>query len=356
MSVFHPQQLARAQVLYTKAQVQEWQQAQARDIIRRPKSRPVLKRLNIGGYEYYSCTERGIFPVFSTILRTRVKKKKASNVVIVGEPGDGKTYQGFDLARVLAGAGIHPRNFSIDQVVFTYKQFMKMLSILRMGKPICFDEPSYAMSNREWYKDINQALVRTIESFRFKVHPLFIPIVNMNLLDKTIRTYLIQYMIQMVDRGRAKVYRIMQKHHESGYYHPLLCELHYKMLDPEKCERDSCLDCKALDHPKDKPCMIFRAQYERKKRDQQDERYQASLEQFTAKEAKLMTDDKIEVLLIDEKTIPKIQKDDGSPDPTAIRIILEDDWNLKIGRNRSYKIAKGLAMRYPKKFSYRDEA
>ena len=35
---------------------------------------------------------------------------------------------------------------------------------MKMGKCIVFDEPSYALGKRDWYKEIQKVLVHTIES------------------------------------------------------------------------------------------------------------------------------------------------------------------------------------------------
>jgi len=133
--------------------------------------------------------------------------------------------------------------FKLDQVVFTYKQYLRLILKLRMGKPIIFDEPSYAMGKRDWYKELNKALVLTIESQRFKVHPLFIPIINKALLDKTLRSYLIQFQIEMRDRGNAIAYRIYPSQHTEKIYRYTFCKLEYEMFDNHLCKRDSCLDC-----------------------------------------------------------------------------------------------------------------
>jgi len=95
--------------------------------------------------------------------------------------------------------------------------------------------------------------------------------------------------------------------------------------------------------------LIFRAQYERKKRDIQDTRYQESLERFTEKESRELTDSNLEELLLE---IPgDIVNEKGDPEATLIRIRLEDKWDIKIGRNRSYKLAKALKIHYPNRFN-----
>lgn len=297
-----------------------------------------IKRINIGGYEFFQNVDRGIFPVFSYIIRGRINKKKATNTVVCGEPGEGKSYMASDSARVI------DRKMSIDQIVFNYGMFLKSIIKLGMGKPIVFDEPSYAMGKRDWYKDVNKSLVLTMESMRFKVHPVYIPIINLNLLDKNIRAYLVQFMIQVIDRGRGMVYRLKSKQHKEGYYRYHLCNLKYGLFDNDQCKRDSCLDCSKIEN-----CSIFRAQYERKKRDIQDSRYLDSLTKFSKAEAKNLSDKDLENLLL--TVIPQIVNEKGKPDSTNIRIILEDKWDVIIGRNRGYKLAKGLLIRYPKRFN-----
>ena len=159
---------------------------------------PKLKVMNFGGWETLVNKEVAVAPYLSSLLRKRVHKKQATNIVVTGEPGEGKSYEACDIARVNMGltkTGMD--RFKLKQVVFTYSQYLGLIIDLPMGYPIVFDEPSFAMGKRDWYKELNKALVLTIESQRFKVHPLFIPIINKSLLDKTIRNYLIQFQIEM---------------------------------------------------------------------------------------------------------------------------------------------------------------
>jgi DNA polymerase III delta prime subunit len=111
----------------------------------------------------------------------------ATNVVFTGEPGIGKSYMAIAVARMLEGLPAEGKDrFPVDQVVFTFSEFMDLVLRLKSGKINVFDEPSYAIEKREWYRELNQALTKTIESFRFKVHPLFIPVVNKSLKNTEI--------------------------------------------------------------------------------------------------------------------------------------------------------------------------
>ena len=170
-----------------------------------------LKPYKLGNHEFYINSSLGYYPYFSIELRQRVKKHMAVNCVVTGEGGVSKSYTTSDICRTLS-----PKNFGVDDIVFKYPEFLRSVITSKRGTPIEFDEPSYAMSKKDWYKDIVKALVKTIESFRFKGKPLFIPIINKALLEKDIRTYLLQYQVAMKDRGRGTAYHLFASQFKEG--------------------------------------------------------------------------------------------------------------------------------------------
>lgn len=310
----------------------------------------ILMPRNFRGWETLANKDAGYGPYFSARLRQRINDKKATNIVVTGEPGTGKSYLGIDICRVIAGLmKSGDDRFKLDQVVFTYRDYMKLVINLKLGKPILFDEPSYAMGKREWYKELNQALVKTIESQRFKVHPLLIPIINKALLDKTIRTYLIQYQIHVLDRGLAVVYRLRPSQHVDKVYRYTVCNLEYNMFDWDQCKRDSCLDCPRLvpQDPKQQ-CALFRARYERKKATIQDMRYSDALDQAAKTESAQVTDEQAEKMLYEYRE--RFTDENGRIDARAMRLIALRECELKLGLNRAYSIAKALKYDYPKDF------
>jgi ABC-type dipeptide/oligopeptide/nickel transport system ATPase component len=128
-------------------------------------------KIKIGSNYFVKDINRGYYPLFSLELNRRVVNKEACVVVVVGEAGTGKSYLAMQLARNIN------KRFNVDQIIFTYSEYCEELANTRhVGIPIVFDEPSYAMGKREWYKEINQALVKTIESQRFMVRPLIFSI------------------------------------------------------------------------------------------------------------------------------------------------------------------------------------
>lgn len=304
---------------------------------------PKLKLMNFRGWETLVNKEISVGPYFSALMRKRVHKKQATNIVITGEPGEGKSYQACDLARVLQGLTKSGNDrFKMKQVVFTYSQYLTLIIDLPMGDPIVFDEPSYAMGKRDWYKELNKALVMTIESQRFKVHPLFIPIINKALLDKTIRSYLIQYQVELKRRGYGIVYRIQPSQSSEKIYRHFMCRLRYQMFDQEYCQRDSCLDCERL-----LECELFRARYERKKADIQNRRYEEARDKADTRESEQLTDLQVENILY---TARDKFTDEDKIDVTLLRIVARDEFGIHIHKNRAYVVAKSMKYHHPNEF------
>jgi hypothetical protein len=177
------------------------------------------------------------------------------------------------------------------------------------------------MGKRDWYKDLQKVLVHTLESQRFLVHPLFIPIINMSLLDKTIRNYLVQFQIHVVGRGHAFVYRLSPSQSSEKVYREFMCELFYHQFDHHLCPKSSCLGCKKLDS-----CQVFRAQYERKKKSTQFERYAQAREDALVKESGELTESQIEEMLM----------------PHISELLSERTGRLSVGKMRAH-----LKMRKP---------
>lgn len=300
-----------------------------------------LKKTKFGKATYLVNKSKGYFPYFQFITRSRIKKKKAVNVAITGEAGEGKSYFAHTLCRLIDS------RFTVNQIVFLFSGYMKAINYLKMGRPIMFDEPSYAMGKREWYKEVNQALVKTIESQRFMVHPLYIPIINKALLDRTIRTYLLQFQIIVRDRGKADCYRLEASQYEDKHYLHFICRLEYPLLDkcPENLRlknRVDCIGCRHLGI-----CPTFRAQYERKKKDIQSKRYAQAERDAHQLETKDLTDGQIEAMLYG---ISKEFTNNGKIDVDMMRIVAHDKLKLLIGHNKAYIMKKRLIYHHPDQF------
>lgn len=313
-----------------------------------------LSIMNFNGWETLVCEELGVSPFFSSQIRFRVHHKLATNIAVTGEPGIGKSYDATDMARVNEGLKRNGEDkFTVDQVVFRHSAYMDLLAMnhrtgkprLKMGKGIVFDEPSYSLGKRDWFKELQKVLVHTLESQRFLVHPLWIPIINLNLLDKTIRAYLIQFVVHVIGRGHALAYRVKPSQRVEKVYWYQLGELYYRMFDGDKCAKDTCLGCKSLPI-----CQIFRAQYERKKRDIQFERYEQGKEEAQRKESSELTERQIEDII--EPVMDTLLTEKGFIDVVKIRLHLREKHGISVSSWKAYNIKRSLEERFREKFDH----
>jgi hypothetical protein len=307
-----------------------------------------LKMLNYNGWQILVSAKLGVRPLFQDQLRWRTNHKLATNICVTGEPGIGKSYQAINIARVFEGlyyssSGKMKERFKLEQIVFTHSDYMELLLRLKMGKPIVFDEPSYAMGKRDWFQDLQKVLVHTLESQRFLIHPLFIPIINMSLLDKTIRNYLIQFQIHVLGRGHAYVYRLKPSQATDKIYREFMVELYYHQFDSQLCSKDSCLGCKKLDN-----CTVFRAGYERKKKDTQVIRYEQAKDQAQAKESSELTEAQLEKILMPEIQLLLNEKS-GKLDVSKLRLLLRKN-GILISSWKAYQLKGNIEAAHPELF------
>lgn len=298
-----------------------------------------FNKINTHGWEFYQDEDRAIGPYFTNQILMRVRQKKACNIIIVGEAGIWKSYCAIQIARILQ------RKFSVLQIVYHYSQYYTVLMAkkYRRGSPIVFDEPQDAIDHRDWYKQAQQALVKTITSQRFMVKPLFVPIISPNLIDKTIRDYLVQYQIECTDRGKARVFRLSPSLKEDKTYYNHICNLEYGLMDNDLCDKDSCLGCKKF-----KDCQIFRALYEKNKEATQTPKYEQQRQDALKKESRELT-----VEQLAEKIFPLHDKftQDGQINVKKMRVIVrQPPLNIYIGHNKAYDIRTLLEYRYPQEF------
>ena len=297
------------------------------------------KQIVIGDRWVYEVDRnKNTWPRFAIEIRQRVRQKLAVNVLVTGEGGIGKSMLAIQLAQII-DADLDPEK----QVVYTYSEYLDALMGLGKGKPIIFDEPSYALSHRSWFSEIQQALVKTMESQRFMLHPLFIPIINASLIDKTIRNFLIQYAVYEFARGKAVVYRLKPSQREDKTYYNTIARLDYPLLDSESCDKDSCLDCRDLE-----TCQLLRGRYERKKARIQHQRYREGREEALAKETRTMTLDDIVAKAYSLRD--HFKKEDGRIDVSKLRHILRTEAGIKIPLNKSYDVKTSLEAEHPTEF------
>ena len=215
--------------------------------------RPVLYR---GFIKPYSRALK-VGPFFYNELLKMVRQKKAIRMAFVGGAGFGKTYAALHVAQLL------DKKFTVDQIVFSGEDYLRLQNTLKDGQVMMMEEPTYMASARGWQSDWQQAVVRTIESSRFQNNPLLIPVVNRNLLDKVVRENYVNLVMEMFDRGFGRVYDYKQSQWDSKGRRETKTDLAIfePGVDLARCGRSTCLSCPEL-----KTCDLYIwPQYERKR-------------------------------------------------------------------------------------------
>lgn len=202
----------------------------------------LLKPMRYHGLIIPFSSELGVGPLLFNDLMGRVNKVKPIRMALVGEAGSGKTYTAIHLA------GVVDQKLDIGQVVLYGKDYIRLQRMLPPRRAIVLEEPTFHLAARTWQDQWQRIVVQTIESTRFQNNPLFIPVVNRNLIDKTVREFYINYVVEMYDRGIARVFRTSHSQWYDRSTRRTMCNLYFYgpgMIIAE-CGRDTCLECPKL--------------------------------------------------------------------------------------------------------------
>lgn len=211
--------------------------------------------------------------------RWRIRTKRPIRIAVVGGAGSGKTMMAVYIARVIEGMNPDGTDrFTVDQVTFERDEYIELQKNLGQGRVILAEETAYTFSGRGWYEKGQKEGIKIVETSRYLNNPLIFPVVNRNLLDKIIREYYINYIVEMIDRGVGKVFYTWhpqftsyEKRKSKGTIYAALPGVEWARCKDKKGKpRDTCLFCpelydkKTRRHNKDCNRNIW-AQYERKR-------------------------------------------------------------------------------------------
>ena len=129
-----------------------------------------------------------IKPLFCQVIKNRaIVLNRNALVLIVGEPGTGKSYAALRMAEV-----IDPK-FGIDRVAFTTEEFLTILregidqKKFEKGSAILYDEVGISHSNRNFYDSVNKALNFVFQGFRRENLIVFMTVPKMAFVDIQVR-------------------------------------------------------------------------------------------------------------------------------------------------------------------------
>jgi len=125
---------------------------------------------------------------FEAIIRKRIKRNKNFLCVVCGETGSGKSFSTIKMAE-----DFDP-NFSLDNLVFNAKDFMKVVQRAKKGSVIIFDEAGVGMPSREWMTQSNRLLSFVIQTFRHKNLIVYFTVPDFGMVDAQARKLFHCYM------------------------------------------------------------------------------------------------------------------------------------------------------------------
>ena len=267
----------------------------------------------------------GVNQSFYNMLLEMKGKKKAIRLAVVGGAGLGKSYTAIHIAQILQPS------FSVDQIVFSGEDYLRLQNTLKDGQVMMMEEPTYMASARGWQSEWQQAVVRTIESSRFQNNPLLIPVVNRGLLDKIVREHYVTIVIEMFERGIGRAYDYKQSQWNADGRRYTLSDLaiYEPGVDLARCGRETCLSCPELGNCE----KYIWPQYERK-REEWIKFYQTrDRETLEAKRnEKTAAENFVEMC---DEALTRIDdfKDEKGKISTALII-----YKMKVGRNEAHNI------------------
>lgn len=314
----------------------------------KPKLTPIVgevgdfKLFNWHGFKIV--TGRGKSSFILDEIQYRRKKIKQNAIVVVGQPGEGKSYFALRLAQVL-----DPRFNLYKQIVFERTHLLWLLgpnTPLKMGQVIIIDEAQFIAGARRWYEDVQKDVMEHIEAIRSKGFVVIIVALHLNLLDKIIRKYVLTKMMLMRERGEAVVYSLHTPPFQDKLWKSRMGFMSLQLPDFEKCSYANCLICKYLDK-----CMTVRAVYERLKKKFLDKMSLQSQSKAAERERKKIRLDFNDLV---QKAVDQRDKfvftSRGKLEPESVRLIFEDEYGLNLGTSEINRVLKRGKIKHPKIF------
>lgn len=311
---------------------------------------PILGEIEGTGHRLYNWNGYGVvlgpgktpFVFFS--IEERRKSIKQNMILIVGQPGTGKSYCALRLAQIF-----DPHFNPHLQVVFERSHLLWLLgpnSPLKMGQVIVIDEAQFVAGARRWYEEIQKDVMEHIEAVRSRGFIIIIVALHLSLLDKIIRQYVLSHMVLMRDRGKAVFYELFTPPFEDKLYKRRLGSVRLQLPDFEYCAYPNCLLCQYLNN-----CMTIRAIYERLKREFLMRMSIQAQRKAALKEGKYRLLDFNEIfkyILASRGELTYTSK--GTVEPESVRIILEKHGILLRDTELNRVIKRGKIL-YPDVFT-----
>lgn len=216
-------------------------------------------------------------------------------------------------------------------------------SPLKRNQVIIVDESQFSMSSRRWTNTDQQDFMDFLAAARFYGYMICVVALHNDMLDVIARRRIVNYTVEMQDRGVSIVYERYRHPFATDLYPKRKGQLVQQLPDYDKCAFPTCLTCKHRDD-----CQTIRAVYERKKR-----KFLVEL----AKEKQLMADMKMKenkpVLM--ENMVDTIKKNKDTiyynkadyMDIYSLKTIILKEYGVNLGERRLKELRMRTIQKYP---------
>ena len=125
-------------------------------------------------------------PIVKRVWERVNKFNKNFLLVITGDTGSGKSYSACYIGMII------DKNFSIENVAFTPKEFMGLINEgkLKKGSVIVFDEAGVGLSSREYMSYSNRLIHAVAQTFRHKNYVVIFTVPDLSFIDSGVRKLL----------------------------------------------------------------------------------------------------------------------------------------------------------------------
>jgi hypothetical protein len=101
--------------------------------------------------------------------------------MIVGEPRSGKSYSALRIAELV------DKDFTLDNLVYSPAEFLKLVKTSEEGSVIVFDEAGVKIFSREWQSKMNKALAKIFQILGYKHLGIILTFPSVMFVDKAVR-------------------------------------------------------------------------------------------------------------------------------------------------------------------------
>ena len=316
----------------------------------------LLEKQGVKSYRYgHTCWARG--GNYSTAIIDEIYRRRNNNesivICITGPPGSGKTLFGTRFAQKLDKKfhindlpAPHPNEDS-SQLAFGREHLSYLTgpkSPVKRDQVIVMDESHYGVGARSWHNADQQELTNYIAAIRSKGYVLIIVTLHTQMIDKLIRNFVVNYEFFMAKRGEAIVYRRFFPQYSDKVFRKRLGKMRLMMPDGDLCNYGSCLRCEHLNKEPEERCITLRAIYERRKADFLSQRSVKQDEE--SKEGQIDLENRIIDYIYSLKDEIKWTSK-GNIDNAWIQLIVETEFNVRLGNTKSRDIARKTLYKYP---------